>query len=103
MNPAEGGRSKVTDKPGEACDPASSPTGHKIAYSGHDGNDSEIYKIYTIDPGGAGTYKVTDNDTDDLYLSYSPSGKKIAYLGDTPVNPAVYKIDSPTARFSSGA
>jgi hypothetical protein len=38
----------------------------KIAYSGYDGPDSEIY---TIKPGGGGKFNVTDNGTED----YSPS------------------------------
>jgi hypothetical protein len=48
----------------------------KIAYSGIDGPDSEIY---TIKPGGGGRFNVTDNGRNDFSPSYSPSGKKIAY------------------------
>jgi len=39
----------------------------KIAYSGYDGNDREIY---TIKPGGGGKFKVTDNGGPD---DYTPS------------------------------
>jgi hypothetical protein len=38
----------------------------RIAYSGYDGND---YEIYTIDSRGGAKRKVTDNNRDD----YSPS------------------------------
>jgi Tol biopolymer transport system component len=58
-------------------DPAYSPKGKRIAYSGYDGKELEIY---TIKVGGGGRFNVTDNSTDDFYPSYSPSGKKIAYV-----------------------
>src|SRR5215217_6212267 len=50
----------------------------KIAYSGHHGQD---FEIYTINSGGGGSFNVTDNSTDEYYSSYSPSAKKIAYSG----------------------
>src|SRR5215213_6117265 len=51
----------------------------KIAYSGHHGQD---FEIYTINSGGGGKVQLTDNSTDDDGgLSYSPSAKKIAYSG----------------------
>jgi Tol biopolymer transport system component len=49
----------------------------RIAYSGYDGND---YEIYTIDSRGGAKRKVTDNNRDDYSPSYSPSGKRIAYV-----------------------
>ncbi len=50
----------------------------KIACSGHDEND---YEIYTIKVGGGGKLNVTDNDStsDDYYPDYAPGGKRIAY------------------------
>src|SRR5215207_8412588 len=49
----------------------------RIAYSGYDGND---YEIYTIDSRGGAKRKVTDNNRDDYSPSYSPSGRRIAYV-----------------------
>src|SRR5919112_1280352 len=49
----------------------------RIAYSGYDGND---YEIYTINSRGEAKRKVTNNNRDDYSPSYSPDGKKIAYM-----------------------
>ena len=49
----------------------------RIAYSGYDGND---YEIYTIDSRGGAKRKVTNNNRDDYSPSYSPRGKRIAYV-----------------------
>ena len=78
----------------------------KIAYSGWDGNDLEIYTInpnggsnlkvtndqsgkdgndwdiYTISINGGGRKNVTNNNADDIQPSYSPSGKNKAYVYD---------------------
>jgi hypothetical protein len=48
----------------------------KIAYSGYDGNDLEIY---TINTGGGGKKQVTDNSSIDEWPDYAPGGKRIAY------------------------
>jgi hypothetical protein len=58
-------------QPAEATFPGKSG---KIAYSGYDGTD---FEIYTIKSGGGGKVPVTDNNTNDYEPSYSPSGKKI--------------------------
>jgi len=63
-------------QPAEANYPG---TPGKIAYSGWDGNDLEIY---TINPNGGSRKNVTNNNTDDIQPSYSPSGKNIAYAYD---------------------
>src|SRR5215217_4401247 len=65
----------VEASPAEATFPANPG---KIAYSGHHGQD---FEIYTINSGGGGKVQLTDNSTDDGGLSYSPSAKKIAYSG----------------------
>jgi hypothetical protein len=71
----------VEARPAEATFPGKPG---KIAFSGYDGQD---YEIYTIKAGGGGKVKVTDNSTDDRGgLSYSPSGKKIAYSGKDGAN-----------------
>src|SRR5215216_2909182 len=49
----------------------------RIAYSGYDGND---YEIYTINSRGGAKRKVTNNNRDDYSPSYSPRGKRIAYV-----------------------
>src|SRR5215211_2194188 len=49
----------------------------RIAYSGYDGND---YEIYTINSRGGAKRKVTNNNRDDYSPSYSPNAKRIAYV-----------------------
>jgi Tol biopolymer transport system component len=49
----------------------------RIAYSGYDGND---YEIYTVNSRGGNKFQVTNNNTDDYSPSYSPNGKRIAYV-----------------------
>jgi TolB protein len=63
----------------------------KIAYSGFDGQDSEIY---TIDPGGGKRFNVTDNKTEDDAPSFSSSGKKIAYMGRQGKDWEIYTINA---------
>jgi hypothetical protein len=62
----------------------------KIAYSGSDGQDLEIY---TIDPGGGEKFKVTNSTGPAYGPSYSPDGQKIAYAGRDALTPnADYEI-----------
>jgi hypothetical protein len=42
----------------------------KIAYSGYDGNDSEIY---TIKPDGGGKVPLTNNGANNRWPAYSPN------------------------------
>jgi TolB protein len=49
----------------------------RIAYSGYDGND---YEIYTINSHGGDKFQVTNNNKGDYSPSYSPSAKRIAYV-----------------------
>jgi hypothetical protein len=62
----------------------------KIAYTGADGTDTEIF---TINPNGDGTVQVTNNDTPGSEPSYSPDGKKIAYVGFDGTNEEIYTIN----------
>jgi hypothetical protein len=54
-------------QPAEATFPGKSG---KIAYSGYDGTD---FEIYTIKSGGGGKFPVTDNGTDDESPSWGSS------------------------------
>ena len=78
----------VESRPAEATFPGKSG---KIAYSGNDGND---YEIYTIAPGGGSRLQITDNARGNYEPSYSPSGKKIAYQGDDGTDTEIYTINS---------
>jgi hypothetical protein len=51
----------VVARPAEATFPG------KIAYSGFDGKD---FEIYTINPGGGSRFNATNNNTDDCYPSW---------------------------------
>ena len=77
----------VEARPAEATFPGKPG---KIAYSGSDGTDSEIY---TVKPGGGGKFNITDNTTGDYNPSYSPSGKKIAYQGSDGQDLEIYTIN----------
>src|SRR5215216_1697222 len=70
----------VEASPAEATFPANPG---KIAYSGHHGQD---FEIYTINSGGGGKVQLTDNAAKAYNPSYSPSGKKIAYSGQERAN-----------------
>jgi Tol biopolymer transport system component len=74
INPGGGGKTKVT----AGLYPSFSPDGKKIAYTGYDGHD---YEIYIINPNGRGKFQLTHNNKDEFDPSYSPDGKKIAYSG----------------------
>jgi hypothetical protein len=62
----------------------------KIAYSGWDGNDLEIY---TINPDGGSNVKVTNNQSGDEAPAYSPNSKKIAYSGKDGSDWDIYTIN----------
>jgi TolB protein len=78
----------VEVQPAEATFPGKNG---KIAYSGSDGHDREIY---TIDPGGGNRFNVTNNKTDDIDPAYSPNGKKIAYAGRQGKEWEIYTINA---------
>jgi tricorn protease-like protein len=61
----------------------------RIAYSGYDGND---YEIYTINSRGGDKFQVTNNNTDDYSPSYSPRAKRIAYVGYDRNDAKIYTI-----------
>ena len=63
----------VEVRPAEATFPGKNG---KIAYTGDDGHDREIY---TMNLRGGSRFNVTNDNTDNFDLSYSPDGKKIAY------------------------
>src|SRR5919106_1713133 len=61
----------------------------RIAYSGYDGND---YEIYTINSRGEAKRKVTNNNRDDYSPSYSPGAKRIAYVKVEGTDTEIYTI-----------
>jgi TolB protein len=81
INPGGRGKFRVTENRTGSVDssipPSWSPNGKRIAYTGYDGHDSEIF---TISATGGSRFNVTDNKTDDLWPTYSPDGKKLAYV-----------------------
>ncbi|HEY6713683.1 MAG TPA: hypothetical protein VI055_15585, partial [Rubrobacter sp.] len=62
----------------------------RIAYSGYDGND---YEIYTINSRGEDKFQVTNNNRDDYSPSYSPRGKRIAYVKFDGNDTEIYTIN----------
>jgi len=63
----------------------------KIAYSGWDGNDLEIY---TINPNGGSNVRVTNNQSGDEAPAYSPNARKIAYSGWDGNDLEIYTINA---------
>jgi dipeptidyl aminopeptidase/acylaminoacyl peptidase len=61
----------------------------RIAYSGYDGND---YEIYTINVNGGDKLQLTNNNRDDYSPSYSPDAKRIAYVGYDRNDAEIYSI-----------
>ena len=80
----------VDVQPAEAAFPGKNG---KIAYSGSDGND---FEIFTIDPGGGNRFQVTDNNNKrgDIEPSFSPDGKRIAYVGSDGHDREIFTIGS---------
>src|SRR5215211_1605180 len=62
----------------------------RIAYSGYDGND---YEIYTINSRGGDKVQLTNNNRDDYSPSYSPGGKRIAYVEFDRNDAEIYTIN----------
>jgi dipeptidyl aminopeptidase/acylaminoacyl peptidase len=63
----------------------------KIAFSGYERNDSEIY---TIKPDGGGRIKLTNNKAGNYQPAYSPDGKRIAYVGFDGHDTEIYTINA---------
>src|SRR5215208_4813308 len=63
----------------------------KIAFSGYERNDSEIY---TIKPDGGGRIKLTNNKAGNYQPAYSPDDKRIAYVGFDGHDTEIYTINS---------
>jgi hypothetical protein len=75
-------------QPAEANYPG---TPGKIAYSGWDGND---WDIYTINTNGGSRKNVTNNNsTNDYQPDYAPGGTKIAYAGNDRNDWEIYTIN----------
>src|SRR5215213_7170464 len=91
--PKVGGGSgfNVTDNTTNERDPSYSPSSKRIAYSGHDGQD---WEIYTINASGGGRLQITNNTMKDMDLAYSPSGKKIAFQGYDGQDKEIYTINA---------
>src|ERR671921_634976 len=73
IDPDGGSNVRVTQNQSDNWEPAYSPTGKKIAYSGKDGPNGD-WEIYTINTNGGGKVNVTNNNADDENPAYSPSG-----------------------------
>ena len=63
----------------------------RIAYSGYDGND---YEIYTVNSRGGDRFQVTKNARDDYSPSYSPNGKRIVYVESYKNDAEIYTINA---------
>ena len=78
IKPDGSGKTQLTHNNTDDHDPAFSPDGKKIVYSGKDGPKGDL-KIYTIGARGGDKFQVTNNDVDEQWPAYSPDGKRIAY------------------------
>src|SRR5919112_1399824 len=78
IKPDGSGKTQLTHNNTDDHDPAFSPDGKKIVYSGKDGPKGDL-EIYTIGARGGDKFQVTNNDVDEQWPAYSPDGKRIAY------------------------
>jgi TolB protein len=79
---AKGKATKTTRLTSDAADPAVSPHGKRLAFTGYRDGDSEIYVMRTDAPEGPNNrpVKLTDNATySDSQPDWSPDGSRIVY------------------------
>src|SRR5215217_3870807 len=79
INAGGGGKVQLTNNATGDYEPAFSPDGKKVVYSGSSGSSDT--EIYTINAGGGGKIQLTHNNTDEFDPAFSPDGKRIAYTG----------------------
>jgi hypothetical protein len=64
--------------------PAWSPDGGLIAFTGRRSNGSDDAEIYTIRPNGGGLRQLTDNTTSDAAPVWAPDGRSIVFTRQKP-------------------
>ncbi len=79
----------VTSSAGREFQPAFSPDGKKVAYSGS-GDTGENTDIYVQTIGAGQPYRVTKDAAADLSPVWSPDGNKIAWLRTGPKETAIF-------------
>jgi Tol biopolymer transport system component len=93
INPDGSGKTQLTHNNTNDYDPAYSPDGKKIVYSGKDGPKGDL-ELYTINTSGGDKFQLTNNDVGEEEPAYSPNGKRIAYT-DLTLNepgPNIYSV-----------
>ena len=93
IDPDGGGKVTVTNNSSANWEPAYSPTGKRVAYSGFDSAGGD-FDIYTADLDGGNRVNVTNNNSDDRSPYYSPNGTKIAYASDADGDWEIYTINA---------
>jgi Tol biopolymer transport system component len=91
INPDGSAKDKVTNTGTAGYSIDYSPNGKRIAYTGFDGRDAEIYTI-NVSGGSEARTNVTNNATHDYWPSYSPNGKKIVCVRGGEFNSKIYTI-----------
>jgi hypothetical protein len=80
MNPDGSSLTRVTNDPETDYEPAWSPDGSKIAYTG-DATDAATSDIFVVSASGGTPTNLTNNNLiDDHSPTWSPDGRKIAFL-----------------------
>jgi Tol biopolymer transport system component len=81
------GSYQVTMQSGSDADPAWSPDGSRIAFTGErDGNR----EIYVMDANGANVVRLTNVPVEDYRPAWSPDGQKIAFVSTRDGNAEIY-------------
>jgi len=91
MNADGSGVQRINSRP--SINPAWSPDGTRIAFSGYVAADDN-YEIFVMNSDGTGETRLTTNAGGDFGPSWSPNGARIAFYSDRSGNNEIYVMDA---------